>query len=573
MRCWMIIRSVVLVFLVGWMSLAVGEAAAQGFPTDNATKAKRLFVRGMTKAYLDHHEAALGFFQKALDLTPNEPAILSAMAVSEEVMDNVTMALFYAEQALFYAPENAYYHHQLAQLHRRADDLKAAEQTYEALLERFPNDFEALEDLAELQAMMGRHGDAIATYLRLIDRAGDHPRLRRQILQLYFSLDDEEGTRRSLEALIELEPADPAPYRLLGHLYLQQQKQHDALQAFEQAYAVDENDLETVLALADLYRQMGRQDDADRLFAETMDGEGATVEALVARATPLYQRADADDEAAQTATRLLEQAVEQAPEHADALFMLGDLRYQTGAYAEAAHLLERALEQNPRDPQLWQLAAAAYLEAGQAEDAARIADEGLLLFPGQLPLLQVAGLSLMQANRNDEAIVRFEEVLERYEEDSVPAADRSEALGTLGLLFARKQDYDQSDAFYGQALDADPNNALALNNYANNLAERETRLAEARAMGQRAVDLDPENASFLDTLGWIYVKLKQYAEAKTWIGKAVATGQATAAVYEHYGDVHARLGDGDAARQYWRKALEMAPGNQALQEKLERQQF
>ena len=165
-------------------------------------------------------------------------------------------------------------------------------------------------------------------------------------------------------------------------------------------------------------------------------------------------------------------------------------------------------------------------------------------------------------------------MLERYEEENpVPSADRSEALGTLGLLFARKQDYDQSDAFYGQALDADPNNALALNTYANALAERETRLAEARAMAQRAVDLDPENASFLDTLGWIYVKLKQYAEAKTWIGKAVATGQATAAVYEHYGDVHARLGDGDAARQYWRKALEMAPDNQALQEKLERQQF
>ena len=340
MRCWMIIRSVVLVFLVGWMSLAVGEAAAQGFPTDNATKAERLFVRGMTKAYLDHHEAALGFFQKALDLTPNEPAILSAMAVSEEVMENVTMALFYAEQALFYAPENAYYHHQLAQLHLRADDLKAAAQTYEALLERFPNDFEALEDLAELQATMGRHGDAIATYLRLIDRAGDHPRLRRQILQLYFSLGDKEGTRRSLEALIELEPTDPAPYRLLGQLYLQQQKQHDALQAFEQAYDVDENDLETVLALADLYRQMGREDDADRLFTEAMDVEGATVEALLARATPLYQRADADDEAAQTATRLLEQAVEQAPDHADALFMLGDLRYQTGAYAEAARLLE-----------------------------------------------------------------------------------------------------------------------------------------------------------------------------------------------------------------------------------------
>ena len=98
-------------------------------------------------------------------------------------------------------------------------------------------------------------------------------------------------------------------------------------------------------------------------------------------------------------------------------------------------------------------------------------------------------------------------------------------------------------------------------------------LFEARAMALRAVDLDPQNASFLDTLGWIYAKLEQYAEAKTWIGKAVETGQGNAAVYEHYGDVHARPGDWDAARLHWRKALELAPDNQALQEKLERQQF
>ena len=143
----------------------------------------------------------------------------------------------------------------------------------------------------------------------------------------------------------------------------------------------------------------------------------------------------------------------------------------------------------------------------------------------------------------------------------------------MGLLYARKQDFDTSDAFYEQALEIDPNNAPALANYAYSLAERETRLDEAHAMAQRAVDLDPQNTTFLDTLGWIYFKREKYAEAKTWIGKAVATEHATATVFEHYGDVHARLGDWETARQHWRKALELAPGNQALQEKLERQQF
>ncbi len=86
MRFGVIIRRVVLVCLVGWMSPGVGEAAAQRAPGNNTTKAEQLFVRGMTKAYLDHHEAALNLYQQELKLTPNAPAILSAMAASQEVL-------------------------------------------------------------------------------------------------------------------------------------------------------------------------------------------------------------------------------------------------------------------------------------------------------------------------------------------------------------------------------------------------------------------------------------------------------------------------------------------------------
>ncbi len=157
------------------------------------------------------------------------------------------------------------------------------------------------------------------------------------------------------------------------------------------------------------------------------------------------------------------------------------------------------------------------------------------------------------------------------EEAPDEAAERSEALAALGLLHARKKDQEASDAFYQQALALHPDNTLALNNYAYGLAERGTRLAEAREMARRAVALDPQNPSYLDTLGWIYFKLNQFDEARKWIGQAVDLGPVSAAVYDHYGDVHARLGDFDAARSFWRKALDLSPGNQALQLKLERQ--
>ena len=189
--------------------------------------------------------------------------------------------------------------------------------------------------MAALQAEMGRHGEAIATYNRLIVQAGDAPRVRRQILQLYFRLGDETGIRHSLEALTVLEPAEPAPYRLLGQLYLQTDRQQEALQAFEQAYDIDPNDLETVLALTDLYRQLGREADAARLDQAT-DVESASLSELMARATALYEQADTDAEARQNATHLLERALTLEPDNPDALLMLGTVRFQAGFFAEAA---------------------------------------------------------------------------------------------------------------------------------------------------------------------------------------------------------------------------------------------
>ena len=101
------------------LSLSTGTATAQE-EAGGALKAKQLFVRGMTKAYLDDHEAALNYYQQALNLAPNEAAVLSAVAASQDALDNTALAIFYAEQARHYAENNVFYHRQLAELHHKS---------------------------------------------------------------------------------------------------------------------------------------------------------------------------------------------------------------------------------------------------------------------------------------------------------------------------------------------------------------------------------------------------------------------------------------------------------------------
>lgn len=553
-------------------SLALPAQALPSFSdtTVAQAKARQLFVRGMTYAYLEEYDRAIRLYERALEHAPNEAAILSAMAEAQAVQDELNTAIFYAQQAQQAAPENAYYYRQLADLQEQAGNTSEAIQVYQQLVERFPDDVEARLKLARLLADTDQPRAALAVYEHLEQQIRTSPRTRLEMLQLYRRLDDTDGIRRTLQSLVESRPDEPFFRNLLAEFYTQHGEGDKALALYRKALDANPNDVEAALKLANLYRQQGQEDKAEALLDRALQSEGASAEQLVARAHPLYRRSSLDSSAAQSATRLLRRALELDPKNEKALSMLGTLRYRTGDYTEAGELLVRSLNLNPRSPERWMRAAGAFLQADQPKRAVDVAEEGLILFPGQLPLVRVAAYGLMETNQNDRAIERFKEALSLLDDSS--SADpnqRASLLSALGLLYNRQDNLDVSDRYYEQALKANPEHTLALNNYAYSLAERGTKLDRALTLARRAVELAPGNASYLDTLGWVYFQRENFEEAEKWIGKSIETGQASATVYEHYGDVHKALGHPDTARRYWEKALERAPDRDALRNKLD----
>ena len=90
---------------------------------------------------------------------------------------------------------------------------------------------------------------------------------------------------------------------------------------------------------------------------------------------------------------------------------------------------------------------------------------------------------------------------------------------------------------YELALRYDPKNHNAMNNYAYNLSIREENLDRAKELALRAIELDAENAAYLDTVGWVYFKLGDFDRARRFIKASIDTGLASAEVFEHLGDV------------------------------------
>lgn len=139
----------------------------------------------------------------------------------------------------------------------------------------------------------------------------------------------------------------------------------------------------------------------------------------------------------------------------------------------------------------------------------------------------------------------------------------------LGYLYSEVgRKHDAIEAWL-KVLKSDPGHAQALNALAYTYAEEGIKLDEAKSMVKKALEKDPQNGAYMDTLAWVYFKAGEYAPARENLEKALKFLK-DPVVYEHLGDVAVAEGHVRAAVEYYEQGLTNFPGNEALKEKLEK---
>ncbi len=85
---------------------------------------------------------------------------------------------------------------------------------------------------------------------------------------------------------------------------------------------------------------------------------------------------------------------------------------------------------------------------------------------------------------------------------------------------------------------------------------------------RRACKLEPKNAAYLDSLGWVLFKLNQPQAALPWLVKAVELSpEPDATILDHLGDVYLSLRQLGKAMENWKKSLAIEP-NEEVNKKL-----
>ena len=101
-------------------------------------------------------------------------------------------------------------------------------------------------------------------------------------------------------------------------------------------------------------------------------------------------------------------------------------------------------------------------------------------------------------------------------------------------------------------------------------AEHNMHLDEAEEMIGRALQLDPNNGAYLDSLGWVHYRKGKYEDAlKELLRAAQNLTRDDPVVLEHIGDTYSKLNRIPQALDYWQKAITLNPENKLLAEKIE----
>src|SRR5207237_5623825 len=140
----------------------------------------------------------------------------------------------------------------------------------------------------------------------------------------------------------------------------------------------------------------------------------------------------------------------------------------------------------------------------------------------------------------------------------------------LANVYADSRQFEKAEALLWAALELAPDDATVHNALGYHLADQGRKLDEAERLIRRALELDrtekrrkkemlaseEENAAFLDSLGWVLFRKGRLTEARDWLQKACALpeGGGDPVVWDHLGDVYARLGSIAEAKAAWEKA-------------------
>ncbi len=585
-----------IVLLAGCSSQITKETAiatARKAEQDNRKKALEKFIDGSVSEAKGELNEAVNKYLEALQYDL-QPGICYSLAKNYFRLNKLSSALNYSRKAVELEPDNVEYLMLLGAIYSASHQEDSAVVVYNNVVELDSTEVSAYFSLAQLNEK-SRPNLAVSQYKKILELIGPEWSVLVRLVDLNDRIGNISETINTFEELIKLNPSDLYLQKVLIDSYIKIKEYDKALVKVDEALISFPDDQNLIELKGNALAQKGLMKDAAKVFLKLVknpdlnfeskmrigflflsESEKDSTNLLLAK--EIFETINSDtldwqvnaylgeiairQKQDSTAVKYLKKATELAEWNPQVWIRLGGLLFDSRKYKEAILFMSEASKKFPNDFAINLVYGLSLSQDSEHLQAAEALKRALKINPNNVTTLSSLGYSLHQLKNDEEALFHLEKAL-RLEPNNL------QVLSVTALVHESNKNFVISDSLYNYALEIDSSNALILNNYAYSLAERGVRLDFALKMAEQAVEKEPENASYLDTIGWVYFKLGDYKLAKEKIEKALKIEEKNATIIDHLGDVYFKLGDKAKAKNLWKKAFETDQNKIEIKEKIE----
>ncbi len=307
----------------------------------------------------------------------------------------------------------------------------------------------------------------------------------------------------------------------------------------------------TLHRLADYYKMWGENGKAIDLYTQLIDLNPGLL-SVREQLADLYIRADNTDEA----TRQLEAILRERPTNERALFVLGGIKRQLDKLDEAADHFETVLKINPKFELAYYELAGVWLFQNKPDVTLATLKKAGDQFKPKFIAKFYAGLahsSLHQYPKAIENLLEAEELAQAGEQNRLTHFFYFQ----LGAAYERNRQYDTANSIFLKAIEMSPDYHNAMNYLGYMWADINRNLDEAAKYITKANELAIDNASYVDSLGWLYYRQGKFKKALTELRRAadLMKDEPDSTIHEHIGDTLHKLDQADNAKAEWETSL------------------
>src|SRR5262245_20215366 len=217
-------------------------------------------------------------------------------------------------------------------------------------------------------------------------------------------------------------------------------------------------------------------------------------------------------------------------------------------FAAAADVARAAVADNPDNLRLLRLQAQTLRHTGKAEQGVAVLEDAVRKHADEPMAYVTLAQFYSDLDRGPQAVKVLQDAQQKFPTDTSIVFE-------LGAAFDKQKKFADAEAAFKQLIALEPDNSAALNYLGYMLAERGERLDESVNLLQKALQIDPENGSYLDSLGWAYFKQDKLDLAEDNLRRAADQLKTNSVIQDHHGDVLFKLGRVDKAIAAWTRAI------------------